>query len=41
MNQIKESWRIDLCGDGKCDSLGHSAKYETYTLMDENTKLDS
>ncbi|XP_070545993.1 uncharacterized protein [Ptychodera flava] len=26
-----------LCGDGRCDSPGHCAKYCTYTLMDEET----
>ncbi|XP_046863220.1 uncharacterized protein LOC124456963 [Xenia sp. Carnegie-2017] len=28
---------IDLCGDGRCDSPGHNAKYGTYTLMEENS----
>ena len=26
-----------LCGDGRCDSTGHSAKYGTYTLLNEKT----
>ncbi len=26
---------VFLCGDGQCDSPGHSAKYLTYTLVDE------
>ncbi|KAK2568482.1 hypothetical protein P5673_007534 [Acropora cervicornis] len=28
---------INLDGDGRCDVPGHSAKYGTYTLMDEDT----
>ena len=28
---------INLNGDGRCDSPGHSAKYGTYTLMDVNS----
>lgn len=27
---------LNLDGDGCCDNPGHSAKYGTYTLMDEN-----
>ena len=27
-------WPIELAGDGRCDSLGNSAKYGTYTVMD-------
>ena len=27
--------QVFLCGDGQCDSPGHSAKYLTYTLIDE------
>jgi hypothetical protein len=23
---------VDVCGDGRCNSPGHSAKYSTYTL---------
>ena len=29
---------VFLCGDGQCDSPGHSAKYLTYTLMEEETR---
>ena len=29
--------KLDLCGDGRCDSPGHCAKYGTYTIMEENT----
>ena len=28
---------VDLIGDGRCDSPGHSAKYGTYTFMDIET----
>lgn len=27
---------LNLDGDGRCDNPDHSAKYGTYTLMDEN-----
>ena len=27
---------LNLDGDGRCDNPGHSAKYGTYTLMDED-----
>ena len=29
--------KLDLCGDGRCDSPGHCAKYGPYTIMEENT----
>lgn len=29
---------VTLLGDGRCDSPGYSAKYGTYTMMDEETK---
>ena len=29
--------KLDICGDGRCDSPGHCAKYGTYTVIDENT----
>ena len=28
---------VNLSGNGRCDSPGHSAKYETYTMMDNDT----
>lgn len=31
---------LDLSGDGRCDSMGHSAMYGLYTLMDcESNKI--
>ena len=29
--------KLDISGDGRCNSPGHCAKYEKYTVMDENT----
>ena len=28
---------VNLDGDGHCDSPGHCAKYDTYTLMNDDT----
>ena len=39
VKQLKQTKSVDLCGDGRCDSPGHSAKYGTYTLMDEKSNL--
>ena len=36
---MMQSISVDVCGDGRCDSPGHSAKYGTYTLMNEKTNL--
>ena len=37
LNEVKKVPKLDICGDGRCDSPGHCAKYGTYTVMDENT----
>jgi ribonuclease HI len=37
LNETKESSKLDICGDGRCDSPGHCAKYGTYTVMEENS----
>lgn len=34
---MKKENYVDLCGDGRCDSLVHNAKFGTYTLMEEMT----
>jgi hypothetical protein len=39
VKKLKQSDSVDVCGDGRCDSPGHSVKYGTYTLMDEKTNL--
>ena len=39
VKQLKQNKSVDLCGDGRCDSPGHSARYGTYTLMDEKSNL--
>ena len=35
--EVKKSKKLDICGDGRCDSPGHSAKYGTYSVMAEST----
>ena len=43
LNEIKAEGRDLILEDGQCDSLGHSAKYGSYSLMDaeQNKILDS
>ena len=37
IQMLTEKKVVNLDGDGRCDSPGHSAKYGTYTLMDDDT----
>ena len=39
VKKMKQSRSVDVCGDGRCDSPGYSAKYGAYTLMDEKSKM--
>ena len=39
VKKMKQSRSVDVCGDGRCDSPGYSAKYGTYTLIDEESNL--
>lgn len=34
---LKNRDEIKITGDGRCDSPGHSAKYCTYSFMDQKT----
>ena len=36
--EFMEKENLSLLGDGRSDSPGRSAKYTTYTLMEEETK---
>ena len=37
LEKIKKIPKLDICGDGRCDSPGHCAKYGTYTVMSEGS----
>ena len=37
IQQLQQLSSVGLCGDGPSDSPGHSAKYGTYTMMDETS----
>ena len=37
IKEAKRSNTIDICGDGRADSLGHNAKFGTYSVMDESS----
>lgn len=36
--QSQDGEGVQLCGDGRSDSPGHSSKYNTYSFMDDATK---
>ena len=38
-DDAKEHGKIDLLGDGRCDSPDYNAKYGSYTIMDEQTSM--
>ena len=37
IQQLRQALHFDICGDGRCDGHGHSAKYGTYSMMDEKS----
>ena len=39
LDAIKRDGPINLIGDGRCDSPGHSAKYCTYTMMTDEGRV--
>ena len=39
LNDAKVDGYINLNGDGRCDSPGYSAKYGTYTMMNDEAKI--
>ena len=39
LEAIKRDGPVNLIGDGRCDSPGHSAKYCTYTMMSDEGKV--
>ena len=39
LEAIKREGPVNLIGDGRCDSPGHSAKYCTYTMMNDGGKV--
>ena len=42
MEEARHEELVNLCGDARCDSPGHNAKYGTYTMMgEENGKVIS
>ena len=39
LDEVKSNWPVNLTGDGRCDSPGHSTKYCTYTMMTDEGKV--